>query len=1037
MAASAQSRSLTSVGRVIYRHAWWVLGFWIAVGAILNVVVPQLEQTVASRSADFLPRDLPANQSLERMAADFGVPASNAVSSVVLVDEHGIGPDDERYYHRLLARLVADKENVAYVLDTYGNPVTRDIALSPDGKAINLLVASEGSVGSTRAHHSTNGIRAHIDALPRPLSLQVHYSGPTATLADLFSAIDVSLLIITGVSILLITLLLLVAYRDLVTALVPLITIGVTLAVVRPVISALGSTGALSISNFTIAIMTALVLGAGTDYAIFTIANYHEARRRGESVGDSVARSSGRTAPILIASALTIAAACGSMIFTKIGMFTTAGPPTALAVLIALAVALTLPTALLSLAGRRGWAEPRRSTELAWRRRGARVIRHAGVYTVAALIFLVGTALIGTTFRMNWDESAMPIHDTDSTLGYDAVLEHYGHNEIAPEYLTFRADHDLRNTRDLAALEMAAMSVAGLPQVAMVRSITRPDGKPLPEAANGFQTGVVGDQLARAHRQMVTATPELQRLAAGVGQLSDGAESAATRMPELMDGTREVTTMASTVLDGLDHTERIVAIASDGRSLSEILPTVRSTLSTLTSIVSTVTAEDQARNTALRRFRATFAPLQGDRPTASCAADPTCMAARTAFDALDRAMGGRATAALAGIDSMSTASPDSVRRLTELLPELRTTLETVQSLTRQLDGRSSDQIRADLSRLTDGVSELSSGMSRLADGLRQVKAGTDTTVALTGQLTDGLRRASGYLSSMSSATRSGPGAGFYLPPEALRDPRFVEGSKLLISPDGRTARMLVTWKINPYGQEAMRASRDLPVVATRALSGTVLDGAEVSTAGLASLSADMQDQVRRDFLLFATVAVFAVLLILMVLLRSVLAPVLLVATVILSFASAVGVSVLVWQHIIGIDLDWSVIPVSFMAVIAVGADYSMLFASRIREESADRGMVRGIIRGFGSTGGVITTAGIVFALTMFALMSGTVLNLVQIGFTIAVGLLLDIAIVRTILVPAAMAVIGDRIWWPARSAPATSAPPSPDPAPTPSEDPAR
>ena len=86
----------------------------------------------------FLPRDLPANQSLERMAADFGVPPSNAVSSVVLVDESGIDADDERYYRELLARLVSDKENVAYVLDTFGNPVTRSIALSPDGKAVTL-----------------------------------------------------------------------------------------------------------------------------------------------------------------------------------------------------------------------------------------------------------------------------------------------------------------------------------------------------------------------------------------------------------------------------------------------------------------------------------------------------------------------------------------------------------------------------------------------------------------------------------------------------------------------------------------------------------------------------------------------------------------------------------------------------------------------------------------------------------------------------------------------------------------------------------
>lgn len=1017
---------------------------WGVLAVALNIAIPQLEHTVARHSADFLPRDVPANISLEKMARDFEVAPSNAVSSVVLVDENGFGPADEEYYRALVAKLVADHENVAYILDTYGNPVTRNVALSPDGKAVNLMVAAQGAVGSTQAHHSTVGIRAQIDALDKPAGLRVHYSGPTATLADLFSAIDVSLLIITSVSVLLITLLLLAAYRDLVTALIPLATIGIGLAVVRPVISWLGDTGHLSISNFTIAIMTALVLGAGTDYAIFAVGSYHEGRRKGLPVGDAVARSSGRTAPILIASALTIAAACASMVFTEIGMFNTAGPPTALAVLLVLLVALTVPFALLSLAGRRGLAEPRRSSETVWRHRGARVIRHAGVYTTVALLFLVGTALITTTYRPNWDESAMPLRTTDSTEGYDAVRKHYGHNEIAPEYLTIRADHDLRNTTDLAALELAGMAVAQIPQVAMLRSITRPDGKPLPEASTGYQAGVVGRQLGDAHRQMVTATPELKRLAQGVSQLSTGADDALTRMPELVDGTNEVARMAGTVLTGLEQADRIVTTGTGGQSLSQSLPTLRVALSTITQVVAALDTHDAATTTALGRLDAAFGPVLTDTPTPQCAADPQCLVARAAFAQLDRALGGRAGAALRHAQALATAPPAALDRLRRMLPDLRAALATVETLMHQLGGRTPEQVRADLRRLTSGVSELAGGMTQLADGLRQVKAGTDKTVALTGALTDGLRRASTYLSTLGTATRTGPGAGFYLPPEALSDPRFVEGSKLLISPDGKTARMIVTWDINPYSQEAMATSRVLPATAHQALLGTSLADAEVSTTGLASLSADMQDQLVRDFVLFAAVAATAVLLILMVLLRSILAPVLLVATVILSFASAAGISILVWQHIIGFDLDWWVFPVSFMAVIAVGADYSMLFASRIREESAQGGMVRGVIRGFGSTGGVITTAGIVFALTMFALMSGTVLNLVQIGFTVGVGLLLDIAIVRTILVPAAMTVIGDAIWWPARPNQKASATTStrtharpPAPAPTPAADPAR
>ncbi|MDT0399992.1 MMPL family transporter, partial [Streptomyces edwardsiae] len=155
----------------------------------------------------------------------------------------------------------------------------------------------------------------------------------------------------------------------------------------------------------------------------------------------------------------------------------------------------------------------------------------------------------------------------------------------------------------------------------------------------------------------------------------------------------------------------------------------------------------------------------------------------------------------------------------------------------------------------------------------------------------------------------------------------------------------------------------------------VLERAQIESTGLASLSQRHVDQTWRDFALFGVVAVAAVLLVLIVMLRSLVAPLLMIAAVVLSFGAAAGLSTLIWQHLIGLSLDWSVVPVSFMALVAVGADYSMLFAARIREESHS-GVISGIIRGFGSTGSVITTAGVVFAITMFALTSGTVLNLV-------------------------------------------------------------
>jgi putative drug exporter of the RND superfamily len=124
-------------------------------------------------------------------------------------------------------------------------------------------------------------------------------------------------------------------------------------------------------------------------------------------------------------------------------------------------------------------------------------------------------------------------------------------------------------------------------------------------------------------------------------------------------------------------------------------------------------------------------------------------------------------------------------------------------------------------------------------------------------------------------------------------------------------------------------------------------------------------------------------------------------------------NILIWQYLLGHDLHWAVAPISFIALVAVGADYNLLLAMRIREE-ARAGLGTGIIRSFAATGGVVTTAGIVFGITMFALAGSSVLSVAQIGVTIGVGLMLDTLIVRTFVLPSLIALLGRWFWWPKR-----------------------
>ena len=185
---------------------------------------------------------------------------------------------------------------------------------------------------------------------------------------------------------------------------------------------------------------------------------------------------------------------------------------------------------------------------------------------------------------------------------------------------------------------------------------------------------------------------------------------------------------------------------------------------------------------------------------------------------------------------------------------------------------------------------------------------------------------------------------------------------------------------------------------------------------------DTRDYYERDIRFIIAATLIVVLLTLMVLLRSIVAPLYLVGSVVLSYFAAIGIGVLMFQFILGQQLHWSVPPLAFVVLVAVGADYNMLFVSRMRDESP-RSIRYGIIRTLSSTGGVITAAGLIFAASMAGLLFSSIGIVIQGGFVIGVGILLDTFVVRTITVPAIAALVGQANWWPSR----VTAPPRREP----------
>jgi putative drug exporter of the RND superfamily len=192
--------------------------------------------------------------------------------------------------------------------------------------------------------------------------------------------------------------------------------------------------------------------------------------------------------------------------------------------------------------------------------------------------------------------------------------------------------------------------------------------------------------------------------------------------------------------------------------------------------------------------------------------------------------------------------------------------------------------------------------------------------------------------------------------------------------------------------------------------------ASVSVSGITAMLRDTRAYYDQDIRLIIAMTILIVFLILVAILRAVVAPIYLIASVVISYLSALGVGVVVFQFMLGQELTWSIPGLTFIVLVAMGADYNLLLISRLREESP-YGVRSGVIRTVGSTGGVITAAGVIFAASMFGMLFASISTLVQAGFIIGTGLLLDTFLVRTITVPAIAALVGKANWWPSKPPP--------------------
>ncbi|WP_155724144.1 MMPL family transporter, partial [Mycobacterium avium] len=282
----------------VVRWPWLVIGFWAALAVALPLAFPSLAEMAQKHPLAILPGNAPSNVAARQMTEAFHESGSDDLLLVALTDEKGLGPADEAVYRRLVDALRRDTRDVVMVQDFISAPPLRSAVTSKDRKAWVLPVGIAGELGTPQSYAAFNRIAGIVKQTlekhengPAATSLTVSLTGPAATVADLTVAGERDRLPIELAIAVLVLVVLLVVYRSAVTMLLPLVTILLSLVIAQAAVAGYSQLTGSGVSNQSIVFLSAIMAGAGTDYAVFLISRYHDFLRRGDDFDQAVRKA--------------------------------------------------------------------------------------------------------------------------------------------------------------------------------------------------------------------------------------------------------------------------------------------------------------------------------------------------------------------------------------------------------------------------------------------------------------------------------------------------------------------------------------------------------------------------------------------------------------------------------------------------------------------------------------------------------------------------------------------------------------------------
>ncbi|MFK9090403.1 MMPL family transporter [Bacillus salipaludis] len=1036
--------------RAIIKGKWFILIAWIAVITALFMVAPNMEGLVREKGQIAVPEGY-SSTIAEKILKDVQSSenkGSQLQTALVFHSDKKLTKDDFSNAEKAVNRLDKNKEKlgITEILTHFNKDELKDQLVSKDGKTI--LVSLKVTSNGREAKEITEELYHAIDNV----KLDHYYTGSWVIGEDLVTNSQEGLKKTEGITVGFILIVLLLVFRSAVAPIIPLVTVGFSYLTAQSIVGLLVDNVNFPLSTFTQIFLVAVLFGIGTDYCILLLSRFKEELSSGEDVTEAIIatyRTAGKT---VIFSGIAVLIGFASIGFSTFQLYKSASAVAVGVAILLLALFTVVPFFMAVLGRKLFWpskGKPEHGDSKLWGIMGKFALKRP-------LIAFILVAIVSVPFLFTYKDqlsfnSLEEISDEyPSIKGFNIISASFGPGESMPTQIVIKND-DKMNTSDYIALtEKISQDLQKVNNVDTVRSVTRPTGttiddfylsKQVASLGDGLGQGndgikKISDGLSEAGTKMAEYQPKIQESTDSIGQLITGTTEIKSgvgkvqgHLSEIEQGLKNSSIGSTELKKGLENIKAESAkILAYNKQLLAGYKEAGSGLGALKDGTDKMAGGLNSLNGTLASTNQYFANLKTDYPDIEQnqnyqAIKATIQGSQIAITKLSESMlevNSGLKSAQDGINAANTTFEQLVtgqERLVKGMEELIAEFKKLEAgLYEMEDGQGKiidqglPQVSGGLDKLKGGQQQFLTGMQTMGGQITQLSDGLTQSVDGLNQVSNGLNSAQDYLKDVSKQKQNG----FYIPQDVLDSKDFEQALNAYMSKDRKVMTIDVVFTKNPYSNEAINRIPEIKQAVKRAVKDTKLENATVAVGGVSSMHNDLDIISKADYSRTVVLMLAGITIILIILLRSLIMPLYLIGSLILTYYTAMSISEAIFVHLLGYTgISWAVPFFAFVILVALGIDYSIFLMDRFNEYR-NMPVQQAILLSMKKMGTVIISAAVILGGTFAAMMPSGVLSLLQIATILLIGLALYALVVLPLFVPVMVKTFGDANWWPFR-----------------------